>query len=187
MIAGNFEPQFLRWNVDATETVERVCIVMFLSEALVTLKADYLIGPTTEKPWVDIQPFLLGRGYRLRPRYDPSWIPSWFVIRIGNEYPRPVVYEDSLITVVLSFLSNVIVSHEFLGILLDRCRTCLWWQEGCAQASQNQHRRDQNCYISLVGGKSKGPKESRCPNLGRDHDSWDWRWGTSCHAHASGV
>lgn len=27
--------------------------------------------------WVDIQPFLLSRGYRLRPRYDPAWIPSW--------------------------------------------------------------------------------------------------------------
>ncbi|KAJ7172959.1 kinase-like domain-containing protein [Mycena crocata] len=30
-----------------------------------------------EQFWVDNQPFLLSRGYRLRPRYDPNWIPSW--------------------------------------------------------------------------------------------------------------
>jgi hypothetical protein len=27
--------------------------------------------------WVDQQPFLLSRGYTLRPRYDPAWVPSW--------------------------------------------------------------------------------------------------------------
>jgi hypothetical protein len=30
-----------------------------------------------ERFWVDQQPFLLARGYRLRPRYDPTWVPSW--------------------------------------------------------------------------------------------------------------
>ena len=29
--------------------------------------------------WVGLQPFLLGRGYRLRPRYQPDWKPSWDV------------------------------------------------------------------------------------------------------------
>jgi hypothetical protein len=29
--------------------------------------------------WVDQQPFLLTCGYRLRPRYDPAWIPSWTI------------------------------------------------------------------------------------------------------------
>lgn len=32
---------------------------------------------TREHFWVDHQPFLLSRGYQLRPRYDPGWIPSW--------------------------------------------------------------------------------------------------------------
>jgi hypothetical protein len=27
--------------------------------------------------WVDHQPFLLSRGYQLRPRYDPTWVPTW--------------------------------------------------------------------------------------------------------------
>ncbi|RDB27810.1 hypothetical protein Hypma_002172 [Hypsizygus marmoreus] len=27
--------------------------------------------------WVALQPFLLSRGYKLRPRYQPDWIPSW--------------------------------------------------------------------------------------------------------------
>ncbi|KAJ7113253.1 kinase-like domain-containing protein [Mycena crocata] len=30
-----------------------------------------------ERFWVENQPFLLSRGYTLRPRYDPNWIPSW--------------------------------------------------------------------------------------------------------------
>ncbi|KAJ6621023.1 kinase-like domain-containing protein [Mycena sp. CBHHK59/15] len=30
-----------------------------------------------EQFWVDNQPFILSRGYRLRPRYDPDWVPSW--------------------------------------------------------------------------------------------------------------
>jgi hypothetical protein len=27
--------------------------------------------------WRDLQPWLLSRGYRLRPRYAPDWVPSW--------------------------------------------------------------------------------------------------------------
>jgi hypothetical protein len=27
--------------------------------------------------WRDHQPWLLERGYKLRPRYQPSWEPSW--------------------------------------------------------------------------------------------------------------
>ncbi|RDB20053.1 hypothetical protein Hypma_013004 [Hypsizygus marmoreus] len=40
---------------------------------------DYSSGRWSPKErfWVAHQPFLLSRGYRLRPRYDPNWIPSW--------------------------------------------------------------------------------------------------------------
>ncbi|KDR80043.1 hypothetical protein GALMADRAFT_136599 [Galerina marginata CBS 339.88] len=31
----------------------------------------------SERFWIDLQPFLLERGYKLRPRYDPNWTPSW--------------------------------------------------------------------------------------------------------------
>ncbi|KAG5642368.1 hypothetical protein DXG03_002965 [Asterophora parasitica] len=27
--------------------------------------------------WVNYQPFILRRGYRLRPRYQPGWVASW--------------------------------------------------------------------------------------------------------------
>ncbi|KAF5315419.1 hypothetical protein D9619_007421 [Psilocybe cf. subviscida] len=30
-----------------------------------------------EFEWVKLQPFLLQRGYQLRPRFQPNWIPSW--------------------------------------------------------------------------------------------------------------
>ncbi|KIM88366.1 hypothetical protein PILCRDRAFT_255150 [Piloderma croceum F 1598] len=39
--------------------------------------------------WADRQPFLLSRGYRLRPRYDPAWVPSWK--QLVDRYPA----EDS--------------------------------------------------------------------------------------------
>lgn len=32
----------------------------------------------TEKWWVDHQPWLETRGYMLRPRYRPGWVPSWY-------------------------------------------------------------------------------------------------------------
>jgi hypothetical protein len=32
----------------------------------------------TKARWVEIQPFLLSVGYKLRPRYDPNWVPSWW-------------------------------------------------------------------------------------------------------------
>ncbi|KAF8602471.1 kinase-like protein [Ceratobasidium sp. AG-I] len=30
-----------------------------------------------EKRWVSFQPYLLSKGYNLRPRYQPNWVPSW--------------------------------------------------------------------------------------------------------------
>jgi hypothetical protein len=53
-----------------------------------------------ERFWVNLQPFLLARGYRLRPRYDPNWKPSWLTedgqrIHVNGKY----FYEDSLTVV----------------------------------------------------------------------------------------
>jgi len=45
--------------------------------------------------WVDHQPFLLSCGYRLRPRYDPTWVPSWKFKRAeGGKKIIPLLYED---------------------------------------------------------------------------------------------
>ncbi|KAF8756410.1 Protein kinase domain [Rhizoctonia solani] len=30
-----------------------------------------------ERRWVGYQPYLLSKGYQLRPRYRPGWFPSW--------------------------------------------------------------------------------------------------------------
>ncbi|KZV79517.1 hypothetical protein EXIGLDRAFT_586319, partial [Exidia glandulosa HHB12029] len=46
---------------------------------------------TAEKFWRDIQPYLLSKGYRLRPRYAPGWVAPW----IGTDiYPRH--FEDHI-------------------------------------------------------------------------------------------
>lgn len=37
---------------------------------------DHRLRPH-EEIWVVLNPFLLSRGYTLRPRYQPEWVPSW--------------------------------------------------------------------------------------------------------------
>ncbi|KAG9105415.1 hypothetical protein FRC07_009299, partial [Ceratobasidium sp. 392] len=32
---------------------------------------------SVENRWVSLQPYLLSKGYQLRPRYRPDWVPSW--------------------------------------------------------------------------------------------------------------
>ncbi|KAF5384305.1 hypothetical protein D9615_003091 [Tricholomella constricta] len=49
----------------------------------------------SERFWVGIQPFLLHRGYRLRPRYDPQWVAPWLR---GPEIDLDILaFEESLI------------------------------------------------------------------------------------------
>jgi len=47
--------------------------------------------------WVNHVLYLQARGYQLRPRYQPDWIPSWR----ENGHP-PYQYEDSSATLVRS-------------------------------------------------------------------------------------
>jgi hypothetical protein len=47
--------------------------------------------------WVDHQPFLLSRGYQLRPRYDPTWVPTWKQVNPKETNPKKIIpffYED---------------------------------------------------------------------------------------------
>ncbi|KAF8193343.1 kinase-like domain-containing protein [Pholiota molesta] len=46
--------------------------------------------------WVNLQPFLLSRGYRLRERYHPDWKPSW-IAEPGKSAPAFPLAEDRLI------------------------------------------------------------------------------------------
>ncbi|KIM39283.1 hypothetical protein M413DRAFT_447226 [Hebeloma cylindrosporum] len=59
-----------------------------------------------EKFWISLQPHLLSRGYRLRARYDPEWIPSWTNIPGAS----PVDYEDSLRSIHSAVVDAVRIS-----------------------------------------------------------------------------
>jgi hypothetical protein len=39
--------------------------------------SEWLALKNPEKLWVSYCPFLVSRGYRLRPRYNPDWVPFW--------------------------------------------------------------------------------------------------------------
>ncbi|GAB1521602.1 kinase domain protein [Rhizoctonia solani] len=46
---------------------------------------------SNEKLWVKHQPYLLDKGYQLRPRYRPGWVRSW-----EGTKRNPRIHEDSL-------------------------------------------------------------------------------------------
>ena len=55
-------------------------------------------GPA-EQLWIDKQRFLAKKGYLLRPRYSPDWIPSWQatpdrVHMAEDSMSLPVMYES---------------------------------------------------------------------------------------------
>ncbi|KAJ1308133.1 hypothetical protein OPQ81_003853 [Rhizoctonia solani] len=52
-----------------------------------------------EERWVSFYPYLLSKGYRLRPRYHPNWIPSWKTSGL-----RPSSCEDSIDSMPLRVL-----------------------------------------------------------------------------------
>ncbi|KAH7332913.1 kinase-like domain-containing protein [Rhizoctonia solani] len=52
-----------------------------------------------EERWVSFQPYFLTKGYRLRPRYNPDWIPSWRTTGL-----EPSECEDSIDSMPLRVL-----------------------------------------------------------------------------------
>jgi hypothetical protein len=67
-----------------------------------------------ERFWVDQQPFLLSRGYKLRPRYDPAWVPSWQ--RPGNEGEFPIFFEDGsglLVSTFSRFCTSLLMALHY--------------------------------------------------------------------------
>lgn len=67
------------------------------SSAPQKMTTDELYGTLDvwEAPWRDKQLFLQSRGYMLRPRYRPDWIPSW---RTSDE--NPFYAEDGILAPV---------------------------------------------------------------------------------------
>ncbi|KAK6977715.1 kinase domain-containing protein [Favolaschia claudopus] len=70
-----------------------------------------------ERKWVKIQPFLLSAGYKLRPRYDPNWTPSW-----GGNYTPNGTFEDSLHSYTKNALDAVRLADN-QKVVLKRVKT----------------------------------------------------------------
>ncbi|KAJ1299849.1 hypothetical protein OPQ81_003296 [Rhizoctonia solani] len=66
-----------------------------------------------EEKWVSFQPYLLSRGYRLRPRYQPDWVPSWK----KDTSLHPSDCEDSIDTMPLRVLDAIRVRDEYQVII----------------------------------------------------------------------
>ncbi|CEL61115.1 hypothetical protein RSOLAG1IB_09766 [Rhizoctonia solani AG-1 IB] len=60
-----------------------------------------------EERWVSFQPYLLAKGYRLRPRYQPDWTPSW-----ANSDIKPRLCEDSLDCLPIRVLDATRIEDE---------------------------------------------------------------------------
>jgi hypothetical protein len=62
--------------------------------------------------WVDHQPFLLSCGYRLRPRYDPAWVPSWKLAK--PKIIRPFNCEDDSGLLVRTVYPFITLTNQYL-------------------------------------------------------------------------
>ncbi|KAH7332949.1 kinase-like domain-containing protein [Rhizoctonia solani] len=70
-----------------------------------TKTADKRSG--VEERWVSFQPYLLSKGYRLRPRYQPDWVPSW-----KNTGMSPAYCEDSIDSMPVRILDAMRITDE---------------------------------------------------------------------------
>lgn len=60
-----------------------------------------------EERWVSFQPYLLSKGYRLRPRYQPDWTPSW-----RNTTAKPLECEDSVDSIPVRVLDATRIQDQ---------------------------------------------------------------------------
>ena len=66
--------------------------------------------------WRDHQIWLFEKGYMLRPRYRPGWVPSWLP-GSGSPYFR---YEDGLFSMVRKFTSYPYITYQVFRLLRMR-------------------------------------------------------------------
>lgn len=76
-------------------------------DALVARNAAMLT--TEEIMWRDKQPFLESRGYMLRPRLRPGWVPSWMT---GQPVDELEFCEDFLCLPVCDVLVSSLSGHH---------------------------------------------------------------------------
>lgn len=132
--------------------------------------------------WVDYQPFLLSRGYKLRPRYQPDWVPSWGTQRITQE-------EDSLLLIV-----SVICDPLSLGWCLyvpalrgNWCCSNLWQLKSCYKEGQHIERRINCSTVPLLRRATVWFKKPNRTHSGCHPCTWRGFIRIHCHANASTV
>ncbi|KAL6306698.1 hypothetical protein BKA93DRAFT_728769 [Sparassis latifolia] len=83
-------------------------------------EADQLFGKLLpdEERWKDRQPFLESRGYMLRPRYRPGWIPSW-----TGSTKNPIYFEDSQVLPARQHLTDATRIADGKLVYIKRVKT----------------------------------------------------------------
>lgn len=91
-----------------------------LSRAEHLAQADELFGTLDEheESWRDRQLFFERRGYMLRPRYRPGWVPSW---RLNGK--SPFVSEDAILLPFRQHLIDATRISDGLLVYLKRIST----------------------------------------------------------------
>ncbi|KAH9851111.1 kinase-like domain-containing protein [Lenzites betulinus] len=75
-----------------------------------TRKGTYALT-SAEKIWRDKQPYLIARGYSLRPRYSRDWEPSWSGTNIDPHY-----CEDSIVSTTVNVIDARSSGGELVAI-----------------------------------------------------------------------
>ncbi|PPR03001.1 hypothetical protein CVT24_012330 [Panaeolus cyanescens] len=73
----------------------------------------------SERFWVQHYNFLLQRGYKLRPRYDPQWIPSWIV----DTSRLATLSEDSIASLYAFWVLDAVRVSDGKKVILKKVNT----------------------------------------------------------------
>ncbi|KAJ7159791.1 kinase-like domain-containing protein, partial [Mycena filopes] len=76
-------------------------------------KDDLYVGD--ERWWVDNYAFILAQGYKLRPRYHPDWIPSWWTTDDPNDE-----YEDDIAVYMVTPALDATCINDGVKVVLKR-------------------------------------------------------------------
>ncbi|KAJ7140491.1 hypothetical protein C8R43DRAFT_892745 [Mycena crocata] len=81
-----------------------------------------------EKFWTEHQPWLERQGYRLRPRYQPSWTPSWLVNNSAKKKKQKKYYlcEDAAFRITISPTMDAVYIPDGTPVMLKLVDRTLW-------------------------------------------------------------
>lgn len=121
-----------------------------------------LLLKKSEVFWRDHQEWLEEKGYVLRPRYQPEWVPSWDV---NDNTIRTLDIEDAIPSPVrISFSCNYSFLMPCVACIGSRCDSNTGQYDGSHEASTQPHRKG-NWPISRYRASRFPPSQSLCPNI----------------------